>query len=655
MERQLYNKGEEFFSSGRRYTIISCIRAEGYREVYKIERKSDSQVFLMKILNIKDMPESMVLNDKPRIIRYLDTSNIARQLSVFDWGQVDCDHYYIISRYFTKGLLSDRIRQGGIKLHTAINIVLDLAETLSSLQAYDPVTMNICPVRHGDVCPNNIMYDFDEKGDYKTYLIDIEHISHIAEDKHDAAFSTESSCIDRRYCAPEILIDEPAYNSDVFSLGVILYECAFGEYPFTDETMSNTPEYLKMKHVGGAAGRLIHIISGMLEQDPSKRINIAAVISHLRPLRIAVQRNNVETTDEKCFDESITSEARMISNDHTEIYTLSKERQEKVFLTDLGELRSERDITDDFLKESPDIEKEEKKENEITNQELGYSPLVKKHDKNARGFKDVAGMDELKEIVKKRVLFFLNNPELAAEYKINTPNGMLLYGPPGCGKTFFAEKFAEESGFSFALIKASDLGSTWVHGTQGKINELFKEAKEKAPCVLCFDEFDAFAPDRSMLSNQNLSGEVNEFLSQLNNCGKHKIFIIATTNNPEGIDPAILRSGRLEYKVYIPVPDFDARKAVLKHGVLSRPCTDSIDFDRLAEMTEGYVTSDLSLIVNDAAMNAAYARKVITHEMLEEAIRSYKPSVSEKIIREHEEIRRRMESDKTTQTRIGFK
>ena len=655
MEKHLYCKGDEFFSSGRRYSIISCIRAEGYREVYKLERRSDSQAFLMKILNIRNMPASMVLNGKPRIIRYLDTSNIARQLSVFDWGVIDEDHYYIISRYFTKGLLSDRIRQGSIKLHTAINIVLDLAETLSSLQAYDPVTMNICPLRHGDVCPNNIMYDFDEKGDYKTYLIDIEHMSHIAEDKHDAAFTTESSCIDLRYCAPEILIDEPAYNSDVFSLGVILYECAFGEYPFPDGQMSDTPEYLKMKHVEGVAGRLIHLVSGMLEQDPSKRINIAAVITHLKPLRAAIQRNNVEMTDEKCFDESITSEVRIISNDHTEIYTLDKERREKVFLSDLGELEPENEIIDDFLKDSPDIEKEEKKEEEITNQELGYSPLVKRHDKNARGFKDVAGMDDLKELVRKKVLFFLNNPELAAEYKINTPNGMLLYGPPGCGKTFFAEKFAEESGFSFALIKASDLGSTWVHGTQGKINELFKEAKEKAPCVLCFDEFDAFAPDRSNLSNQNLSGEVNEFLSQLNNCGKHKIFIIATTNNPEGIDPAILRSGRLEHKVYIPIPDFEARKAVLKHGILSRPCTDSIDFDRLAEMTEGYVTSDLSLIVNDAAMNAAYARAAITHDMLEEAIRSYKPSVSEKVIREHEEIRRRMESDKTTQTRIGFK
>jgi transitional endoplasmic reticulum ATPase len=188
------------------------------------------------------------------------------------------------------------------------------------------------------------------------------------------------------------------------------------------------------------------------------------------------------------------------------------------------------------------------------------------------------------------------------------------------------------------------------------MNQLFKEAKSKAPCVLCFDEFDAFAPDRASLSHSaNLSGEVNEFLSQLNNIGNEKIFIIATTNNPEGIDPAVLRSGRIEHKFYIPAPDFEARKAVIKLATLNRPSAEGIDFDHLAKLTEGYVTSDLSLIVNDAAMNAAYARKFITQSMIEEAISNYRPSVSKEVINEHEEIRKRIESDTTTRNRIGFK
>lgn len=677
MEDILYRKGDEFYSSGRRYSVVSCIKASWYSEVYKIERMSDGMGFLMKILRVKKMPQCMKTNGKPDVIRYLDTTNISRQLSVFDWGTLDSEHCFMISRYFTKGLLSDRLRQGSLKFETAINVVLDLARTLSSLQAYDPVSMKIRQMRHGDVCPNNIMYDFDEKGDYKTYLIDIEHISFIAEDKHDAALYSNICHIDLKYSAPEVLMGEPVYNSDVFSLGIVLYECCFGEYPFPfDEgeykriceehgetcdlnylrrIMSTTPPYLEYTSCGGAAGLVIHLLSGMLEYDPLKRISMASVITQLNVLSKVVKSHKCELNDEKCFDESIMGTYRMTVREQQDTFTLHSDRVNMEFKHDFRtDKEDEWDDIMNLLKDDLDLEEKES-EDEITNQEPGYRPLIRKPSQNAGGFKDLAGMNELKERVRKKILFFLKNPDLANEYKIAYPNGMLLYGPPGCGKTFFAEKFAEESGFAFALVKASDLGSTFIHGTQGKINELFKEAKEKAPCIICMDEFDAFAPDRSKVTNSHHSGEVNEFLSQLNNCGKHRIFIIATTNNPEGIDPAVLRSGRLEHKIYIPAPDFEARKAVLRLEVIKRPCTDNIDFDKLARMTDGYVTSDLSLIVNDAAMNAAYARSMITQALLEESITGYRPSISANILKEHEEIRKRMESDPSGTNRIGFK
>lgn len=677
MESNIYKKGDEFFSSGRRYVIISCIRSGRKTEVYRIERKSDKHPFLLKILKAKNMGSCEKIGQIPRVIKYLDASNVAQQLSIYDWGVVNEGNYFMISRYFTQGLLSDRLRQGKLKLNTAINIILDLAKTISSLQAYDSANMTVRPIRHGDLCPNNIMYDLDEKGEYKTYLIDIENISHIADDKHDAAQAISVMTIEHKYCAPEIFIDEPVYNSDVFSLGIILYECCFGEYPFPyDEVeyydklneigedihigylksmMTAVPEYLKFNNCGGIAGLIIQLLKGMLEYDPLKRFSMNAVITHLNILRRILKVHDVELDSERCLDDEILATYKDVSNEFAELFTLSESRTRMEFEHDFYFQHGKQEF--DILMKDLDLEEEtEKNRNEeITNPELGYRSLVRKPAKNARGFKDIAGMEELKNTVKKKVLYFLENPELAAEYKINYPNGMLLYGPPGCGKTFFAEKFAEESGFSYALVKASDLGSTWIHGTQGKISELFKEAREKAPCVICFDEFDAFAPDRSQITNTHSAGEVNEFLSQLNNCGKDRIFIIATTNNPEGIDPAVLRSGRLEHKIYIPAPDFEARKTVLRMGVLSRPCTDGIDFDKLAEMTEGYVTSDLSLIVNDAAMNAAYARTFISQEMLETSIAGYRPSISEKVIKEHDEIRRRMESDKSTQNRIGFK
>lgn len=684
METTFYNKGDELFISGRTYAVISCIRSARESEVYKVERKSDRHHFLLKLICVRKMRANMLINGKPRIISLLDTSNISQQLSIYDWGTIDDGHYYLLTRYFTKGLLSDRLKQKSIKLNTTVNIILDLAKTLSSLQAYDPVSMKVRSMRHGDVCPNNIMYDLDEKGEYKTFLIDIEHMSYIADDNHDAFLGSSLRGLDLKYCAPEIFIDEAAYNSDVFSLGAVFYECCFREYPYQydeetyheildgndDETypqyfrmiMKNTPEFLKLDKCGGIAGLVIRLLKGMLEYDPEKRINMATVISSLNVLRQLTRMYDVELDDERCFDDAIISSFRSISDEHNRIYTLSESRIEKDFQYSLGSLPDIYSDIFDLLKEDLGLEESghedpdpKKADNGMTDQELGYRPLVRRHKKDSGGFKDVAGMEDLKVTVRKKVLYFLRNPEVAAEYKIGYPNGMLLYGPPGCGKTFFAEKFAEESGFSYALVKASDLGSTYIHGTQGKINALFNEARENAPCVICFDEFDCFVPDRSRITNSNMSGEVNEFLSQLDNCGKDRIFIIATTNNPEGIDPAVLRSGRLEHKVYIPAPDFEARKAVIKKGVLSRPCSDGIDFDRLAMLTEGYVTSDLSLIVNDAAMNAAYSRSFISQQLLEEAIASYRPSVSETLLKEHEDIRRRMESDNTRQKRIGYK
>lgn len=666
-ENTKFKKDDGFFSAGRAYTVISCIKVSRYSEVYKIERNADKHLFLLKVLDVRNMPSGIVKCGKPSLICYLETSNIAQQLSVYDWGSIDEDHFYIITRYFTKGLLSDRLRSDALKLNTAVNIVLDLARTLSSLQAYDPVSKTIRPMRHGDICPNNIMYDFDEKGDYKTYLIDIENISYITGDGRDASAPCGIVNVDYKYCAPELFDSEPVHNSDIFSLGVVLYECCFGEYPFPyDEekykndlaskgeiidlayfrkNMSKTPEYLGMNLERGIPGALVYLLRGMLEQDPDKRFNWSAVISQLSVLSKVARIHKVELSDERCFSDEISQALREVSDEFKEFYNTT-EADEPDFM--------------DILKEDFGLEKIEEKDDKSEETpslppEFNYTPLVRPHDSRARGFKDIAGMNELKEMLKKKVLYFLNNPDVAAEYKIDYPNGMLLYGPPGCGKTFFAEKFAEESGFSYALVKASDLGSTWIHGTQGKINELFKEARSKAPCVICFDEFDAFVPDRSKVNNANHAGEVNEFLSQLNNCGKDRIFIIATTNNPEGIDSAVLRSGRLEHKIYIPAPDFEARKAVIKMGVLSRPCNDNIDFDRLASLTEGYVTSDLSLIVNDAAMNAAYARSFISQELLEESISGYKPSVPATVLKEHEEIRRRMQSVRSPQRRIGFK
>jgi len=264
-------------------------------------------------------------------------------------------------------------------------------------------------------------------------------------------------------------------------------------------------------------------------------------------------------------------------------------------------------------------------------------------------------MDHLKQMLTRKVIFILKDKEKAAKYKLLPPNGMLFYGPPGCGKSFFAEKFAEETGFHFMLVKASDLGSIYVHGSQGKIAELFKKAEANKPTIICFDEFDAFVPNRSNTGAEHQAGEVNEFLSQLNNCAQRGIFVIATSNRPDMIDPAVLRTGRIDKLVYVPMPDKDARREMFKLHLEGRPC-EELDMDHLAELTDGYIASDIAYIVNDAAMGAAFSDKPITQQLLEETISSIHPSISKEVVNSYENLRQKMEDTdlRNKRPKIGF-
>ena len=273
-----------------------------------------------------------------------------------------------------------------------------------------------------------------------------------------------------------------------------------------------------------------------------------------------------------------------------------------------------------------------------------------------KGFAAIAGMKELKKMLADRVMFVVKNKKKAEQYKLTPPNGLLLYGPPGCGKTFFAEKFAEECGYNFIFTKMSDIGSTAVHGTESNIAELFKKAEEEVPTILCFDEFDAFVPDRSGgPAAQYQAGEVNEFLSHLNNCSAKGILVIATSNRPDKIDPAILRTGRIDRQIYVPLPDLEARQKLFEMYLEGRPCTE-IDMEALANKTEGYIASDIAYICNEAAMIACLNEKKISQVILETVLQGMRPSIRPDIIKMYDDIRDKMEglNRKNALPKIGF-
>ena len=279
--------------------------------------------------------------------------------------------------------------------------------------------------------------------------------------------------------------------------------------------------------------------------------------------------------------------------------------------------------------------------------------------KKGEGFKSIAGMQGLKDTIKLDVIDALNEKEKYAEYGLTIPNGMLLYGPPGCGKTFFAEKMAEEIGFNFYQIKPSDIQSKWVNASQENIKNLFKEARKNAPSIIFIDELDALVPNRdsSGINHMNTSA-VNEFLAQMNNSGDEGVFIIGATNRPNSIDPAILRAGRLDKHIYLPPPDYEARELMFKLYLEKRPTDIGLDYAELSKATENYVSSDIKFLCDEASRMALKNKSRISKQILLQTIEANKPSISLSELRSYNAIKAKMEGKQSNineRPEIGFK
>ena len=238
----------------------------------------------------------------------------------------------------------------------------------------------------------------------------------------------------------------------------------------------------------------------------------------------------------------------------------------------------------------------------------------------------VAGMRDLKAMLERDVILPLQEPAIYERYRVELPNGILLYGPPGCGKTFIARKLAEELGFSFLEVTPGDIASVYVHGTQGKIAELFTKARQQAPCMIFFDELDAMIPNRGEHSvGHHYASEVNEFLVRLNECGKNRILVIGATNLPDRVDPAARRPGRLDKKIFVGPPDYEARVELLKLYMANRPQED-IDWHTVGSHLEGQTSAEIEFLVNEAARKALGEKRLIFGSDILQAARENPPA-----------------------------
>merc|ERR1711934_500056 len=217
---------------------------------------------------------------------------------------------------------------------------------------------------------------------------------------------------------------------------------------------------------------------------------------------------------------------------------------------------------------------------------------------------DIGGLIDTKRELQELVQYPVEHPEKFLKFGMTPSKGVLFYGPPGCGKTLLAKAIANECQANFISIKGPELLTMWFGESEANVRDIFDKARSAAPCVLFFDELDSIAKQRG--GSQGDGGGagdrvMNQLLTEMDGVGaKKNVFIIGATNRPDIIDPALMRPGRLDQLIYIPMPDYESRLSVLKAVLRKTPVSSDVDLDFLAANTEKYTGADLTEICQRA-------------------------------------------------------
>ena len=261
-------------------------------------------------------------------------------------------------------------------------------------------------------------------------------------------------------------------------------------------------------------------------------------------------------------------------------------------------------------------------------------------------FRKVGGLTDVKDEIKDSMIGPLLSPEISRAYGVEPPKGMILFGPPGCGKTLLMRVIASELNVEMIGVKCSDIMSKWYGESENLINDLFKTAREKRPCVLFLDEIDAIAKRRDFYSADDVTPRLlSIMLSEMDGMDEFsEIIIIGATNRPELVDPALLRPGRFDKIIYVPPPDLDSRVEILKIHMKGKPSSRDIDLLEVAEKTGGYSGADLANLARECATNAM-RRHIrtkkstrITMTDLRDVVEILKPSLTREMLDEYEQL-----------------
>lgn len=581
-----------------KYTVVFPIKQSFYAETYRVIMPEGILGFLKLICHSKLRTDQLDAKGRIKEVNLVKAVRHHNLCRFVDSGQIEMEGdlftYYVMD-FVSSETVEERLR----RVHFTVNDIKTMSKAL--LQALKALHSNSRCILHNDVTAENVLYDLmGRMCDVK--LIDFGSASYASEKLE----FPDIESTDPFYMAPERLKGICSVESDLFSVGVFIYRLLFGRVPWS---------------------------ANLIDIPIDERISI---INDSRKKPLLLPNMDIPGLDEQLTNTIV----KALQYKPEDRFHSAQE-----FIEALEDKSIVRKQPTEILRGN--ITREARKSaNNTTN-------ILK-----GNGFADVAGMDMIKEQLQSDVIDLLHDQERAKSLGLTIPNGLLFYGPPGCGKTFFAEKFAEELKCNYIYVKCSDVASPYIHGGQEKIAAIFQEAREKAPSIIFLDEIDALLKSRDKHNNVSEAGEVNEFLEQLNNCGRDKVLVIGATNKPKEIDEAALRAGRLELKYFIPLPDWQTRSQLFRIELEKRSSSEIIDYQKLSEMTVDYSCADIKLVVDTAARIVFRNKKSeITEDDIVSALKSIKPSLSKSAIRAHLKIRDEFENPNVSENQrsIGFR
>ncbi len=578
---QTFKKGEKI----GKYVINSFIKKGIVAESYTV-LGPDDMMYFMKVFDLRSIPHEQLFEGKEvyeiQLCKELNTDENQNVVRYVDNGEVkkgNTVYHYLVTEFYRGVLLLDAVREEGrFDLEDAVQITLCVLSGLSFIHSRALI--------HNDIRPSNIMLQELDDGMLMPTIIDLGHISYMV--KGRPTFADED--LMPYFRAPETFRAVYTVKSDIFSTGALLYFLIFGKSPWEEMDLR------------------------VFEGDKQK---ISDALKKARKQELVLETEEVKLPD---YMKAILLKA--LAKKADDRFASAAEFAQALFEQVMPELAKR-------------MEEDETKPQAEAQVQDNSGPVITFKKGSGNGFDNVTGRDELKEQLRKEVLFAMQNPEKAKLYKLPAINGVLLYGPPGCGKSLVLSSFAEELGFNYTIIYGPEMGHIYKEGVLDNLQRLFDAAEIKAPFVICIDELEFVAPNPNGGSEEsNITPQVSALFSMMNDCSKKGILVVATTNRPDLIDQAIMRVGCFDRVFFVPQPDFEARKDIFMNHLKDRPC-EELNFDELAKLSDDFNAGDITEAVNEAAMTAAYNDVPISQKILVDVLKYKNPTYS-------------------TKTRIGF-